>query len=116
MTERIHCGRCRMSFRVEMPRSKATDWTRCAEPNCGRRFWHAQQYQHGPIICGVDPKETEHHRQGGERAPCLPDAGAPVVAQAVKWADLPKTSPAPVFDIPCAEWREPAAFSKGWDR
>lgn len=58
---RIRCGRCRKSFRVELPRNKGlkgASWTRCSEPDSGRRFWHGQGEQGGPVICGVDPKDV----------------------------------------------------------
>ena len=35
------CGRCGMTFRVERPAHPSrVETTRCAEPGCGRRFWH----------------------------------------------------------------------------
>ncbi len=113
MTERIHCGRCRMSFRVGVSPSKATPRTRCAEPHCpvpnGRRFWHSIQKQGGPVVCGVDPNETEHRPPpGGERA-MVPIIGAPAPAQGADASLF--TTPAPGSAEPVTQ--EPAAFCRG---
>ncbi len=59
MTERFRCDRCTMSFRMELPRYREK-WTRCAEPGCGRRFWHVARPSQGDFICGVDPNDPEH--------------------------------------------------------
>lgn len=54
--ERFRCARCGMRFRVEAPRTEATEASSCAEPGCGRLFWHAQQAQGAPVIVGVWPE------------------------------------------------------------
>lgn len=118
-TERIHCGRCRMSFRVELPRYGTTrgrssaSWTRCSEPGCGRRFWHGQSDSSKHIICGVDPNDTEQRHPGVERATSH-SGGAPAVVLAVTEGclDLPKLSPARGSAETATH--EPAAFSEGW--
>ncbi len=88
---RIHCPRCRMSFVVRLPYHPnrqgrtAVSWTRCAEAGCGRRFWHGSQSAGAPVVCGVDPNETEHRLPAGERGLPLRQA-APAPHGAV---DLP---------------------------
>jgi hypothetical protein len=104
--KRIHCRRCGMSFRVELPRSKAASWTRCAEPKCGRRFWHSIQKPGGPVICGVDPNEFEHRCPGGERA--TDSAPAPIHPGLCDASLI--TTPAPADRV---HGREPAAFCRG---
>ena len=102
MTERIHCARCRMSFRVVLPHNTGAaptaSWTRCSEPNCGRHFWHAQRDKGGPVICGVAPIEHPRHADVVVGAPCTGDS-------------LPELTPAPGL-VPQTD-REPAAFSRG---
>jgi hypothetical protein len=122
--KRIHCGRCRMSFRVELPKNgvnhpKGASWTCCAEPGCGRRFWHGTpDNKRGIVVCGVDPNETEHRCPGGERA----YHGAPAPVRGA--VDLPELTPAPEASLSGANqatlgaslrganW-EPAAFCRG---
>lgn len=105
--ERIHCCRCAMSFRVELPSTRVT-WTRCAEPGCGRLFWHGRKVIDGRdrVVCGIDP--TEHRSPpSGERglpaAPALPVAGSHC---------LPELPPAPRTSEHTID-QEPAAFSRG---
>jgi len=66
--DKIRCGKCGMTFRVQPPLTSAAQWERCAEPGCGRRFWSALTHPYiengygapkSSVVCGVDPKECE---------------------------------------------------------
>lgn len=47
MTDRYRCPMCTMEFRVQWPAHGSKDGycetTHCAEPGCGRLFWHTAQ-------------------------------------------------------------------------
>ena len=51
-----HCGRCRMSFRVEKPPKSSVERLKC--PDCGRQFWHAATGG-DPVIVGIFPADAK---------------------------------------------------------
>ncbi len=64
MLMKEHCGRCRMSFRVERPRYKEhgegkhqTVVCRCPTPKCGKRFWHGTREQ--IAVVGIFPADAK---------------------------------------------------------
>lgn len=67
--ESIRCEACGMTF-VVAPPPRGIDGsatTRCSEPGCGRRFWHAHlRRNRSNVSVGVLPDEevTEHRDYG----------------------------------------------------
>ena len=60
-SEKHNCLRCRMIFRVGLPRrntsaNREASWTRCSVPGCGQRFWHGFQSS-GKVLCGIAPQD-----------------------------------------------------------
>ena len=53
----FYCAKCGMSFVVRKPRH-GVRVTHCAEPECGRRFWHVGATRSNEFaVVGIDPKD-----------------------------------------------------------
>lgn len=53
----VKCWNCGMTFRVGEP-SKRADFSRCAEPRCGKRHWSAEN-DGRTVIVGVLPADKD---------------------------------------------------------
>lgn len=59
MTDRTHCGRCRMTFRIrDQFHAHGAEISRCSEPGCARRFQHGNVEEGHAIAVYVEAWET----------------------------------------------------------
>jgi hypothetical protein len=56
--EKWQCRRCLMTFQIKS--NSRAEYTRCAEPCCGKIFWHVTRPQVSRCLVGMDaaPKEV----------------------------------------------------------